>query len=89
MREMRVPASEREARLLASGVSRREIEASIKSIKEAQKKRKKAIDQMKNDTMYEKIEAVKRRLLKILGRKKSQKKEEEDLWDSAQTYFAV
>ena len=89
MREMRVPASEREARLLASGVSRREIEVSIKSIKEAQKKRKKAIDQMKNDTVYEKIEAVKRRLLKIMGRKKSQKKEEEDLWDSAQTYFAV
>ena len=55
MREMRVPASEREARLLASGVSRREIEQSIKSIKEAQKKRKKAIGQMKNDTVYEKI----------------------------------
>ena len=89
MREMRVPSSEREARLLASGVSRREIEQSIKSIKEAQKKRKKAIGQMKNDTVYEKIEVAKRRLLKILGRKKSQKKEEEDLWDSAQTYFAV
>jgi len=89
MREMRVPASEREARLLASGVSRREIEQSIKSIKEAQKKRKKAIGQMKNDTAYEKIEVAKRRPLKILGREKSQKKEEEDLWDSAQTYFAV
>ena len=55
----------------------------------AQKKRKKAIGQMKNDTAYERIEVAKRRLLKILGRKKSQKKEEEDLWDSAQTYFAV
>jgi len=89
IKEMRMPASEREARLLASGVSRKEIEASMKSIKEAQKKRKKAIDQMKNDTVYEMIEAVKRRLLKILGWKKSQKKEEEDLWENAQAYFAV
>ena len=88
MREMRVPASEREFRLRMSGVSRKEIEESIKSIERARKKRRKAIRQMKNDTMHEKLEGARRKLLKLLGRKKSQKQKEQELWENAQYYFA-
>ena len=88
MREMRVPASEREHRLRMSGVSRKEIEESIKSIEKARKKRRKAIRQMKNDTMNEKLEGARRKLLKLLGRRKSQKQKEEELWENAQFYFA-
>lgn len=89
MKEMRVPASEREFRLRMSGVSRREIEESIKSIEKARKERRKAIQHMKNDTMHEKLEGARRKLLKLLGRKKSQKQKEEELWDNAQCYFAA
>ena len=88
MKEMRVPASEREFRLRMSGVSRKEIEESIKSIERARKKRRKAIRQMKNDTMHEKLEGARRKLLKLLGRKKSQKQKEQELWENAQYYFA-
>ena len=88
MREMRVPASEREHRLRMSGVSRKEIEESIKSIEKARKKRRKAIRQMKNDTINEKLEGARRKLLKLLGRRKSQKQKEEELWENAQFYFA-
>ena len=70
-----------------SGVSRNEIEASIKSIQEARKKRRKAIRQMKNDTIYEKMEGARRKLLKLLGRRKSQKQQEQELWENAQYYF--
>ena len=89
MKEMRMPASEREFRLRMSGVSREEIEASIKSIREAREKRRKAIRQMKNDTMLERMEGIKRKLLKMFGRKKSQRQEEKELWEHAQAYFAV
>lgn len=89
MREMRVPASEREFRLRMSGVSRKEIEESIKCIEKARKKRRKAIQQMKNDTMHEKLEGARRKLLKLLGRKKSQKQKEKELWENAQYYFAA
>jgi len=89
MNEMRLPAKEREERLLASGVTQKEIQAAIENISEARKKRMKTVEQLNHLSMHERLEGAKKKLLKIVGKRKSHKKEEEDLWENAQCYFAA
>ena len=87
MKEMRLPREVREERLMASGVSRSEMERSIKQANLAKRRRSKTLRQLKHYTLHERWEGMKRKCLKMVGRRKSHKEEERRLWEEAQYYF--
>mmetsp|Transcript_4406 Transcript_4406/g.9366 ORF Transcript_4406/g.9366 Transcript_4406/m.9366 type:complete len:377 (-) Transcript_4406:70-1200(-) len=89
LEEMRLPAKEREERLLASGVTKSEIKAAIKNINIAKGKRKQTVEELRTVSVQERVEGAKKKILKIVGKRKSHKDEEEDLWENAQCYFGA
>lgn len=89
MKEMRLPREVREQRLMASGVSRSEMERSIKQANIAKQRRSKTLRQLKHYTLHERLEGMKKKCLKMMGKRQSHEVEERKLWEEAQCYFAA
>ena len=89
MKEMRLPREVREQRLMASGVSRSEMERSIKQANIAKQRRSKTLRQLKHYTLHERLEGMKKKCLKMMGKRQSHEEEERKLWEEAQCYFAA
>jgi len=88
LREIKLSAEEREARLRASGVPHREIRRSVRKIEKARKKRKRTLKRLREDERYEeraeRWERWRMVLWQCLGVRRDDDREEEDLWDKAQ-----
>ena len=89
MKEMRLPREVREQRLMASGVSRSEMDRSIKQANIAKQRRSKTLRQLKHYTLHERLEGMKKKCLKMMGKRQSHEEEERKLWEEAQCYFAA
>jgi len=87
MKEMRLPREVRESRLLASGISRSEMQASVKQANLAKQRRSKTLRNLRHYTIHERLEGMKKKCLKIVGKRKSHEEEERKLWEEAQYYF--
>lgn len=87
--EMTLSPAERTRRLRESGVWSRDIENSMREIEKAKKKRTRTLKRLKHSALEERFEGTKKATKKALGMRKSQKRAEKELWQDAESYFAV
>lgn len=84
MKEMALSRREREERLRASGIKTSELARMTKSVNVAKKKRKRTLEMMsKHHRIEEAMENVSFRLKKIVGMRKNDEDEEDELWTKA------
>ena len=88
LREMKFTPKEREKRLRASGLSKCDLKRSTRKIEKAQKLRERTIKKIRENGLYEerheRLESALMKLKYVLRIRKSDLKEEDELWDKAQ-----